>query len=83
MGLTKIGALWVKDGKKGKFMSGQVEIEGVKYAILVFKNTKTSDKQPDYNINLRTDEPYTEDREERTQPGFTEQQSDENEDLPF
>ena len=46
-----IGALWIKEGQNGKFMSGNVEINGVKHPILVFKNTKKEkDNQPDYKI---------------------------------
>lgn len=54
--MEKLGALWLKDGKKGKYMSGVVEINGVKTNILVFKNDhKESDKHPDYNIYLSED----------------------------
>ncbi len=48
-----IGALWLKDSKSGgKFMSGSVEIEGVKHQIVVFKNTHKVEgsNQPDYKI---------------------------------
>lgn len=45
--MEKIGALWIKDGKQGKFMSG---IIGGK-PVLVFKNTrKNSPKHPDYEV---------------------------------
>lgn len=54
MGLTKIGALWEKDGAKGTYMSGEIEIpkgtEG-KLRVLVFRNTnKERDKEPDHRI---------------------------------
>ena len=56
MALIKIGALWLKNGKSGKFMSGEVEIDGRKYQILVFKNNyKDSDNKPDYIIHLPDD----------------------------
>ena len=46
-----IGALWVKGEGGKKFMTGNVEINGEKYAIVVFKNTyKKEDKHPDYRI---------------------------------
>ena len=46
-----IGALWLKEGKNGKFMSGSIEIEGRKHNFVVFKNSyKEQDKQPDYKI---------------------------------
>lgn len=48
------GALWLQTSKQGKkFMSGVVEIEGVKTKIVVFKNDhKADDKHPDYKIYL-------------------------------
>ena len=52
---TKIGALWLKDGKKGKFMSGQIELDGKKISVLVFKNNKTKPTHPDYQIVLAED----------------------------
>lgn len=47
-----IGALWLKESRNGnKFMSGVVEIDGVKHDIVVFKNNyKKEDKHPDYRI---------------------------------
>lgn len=46
-----MGALWIKDGKNGKYMSGVVEIDGVKHNIVVFKNNyKERENQPDYRI---------------------------------
>ena len=47
-----IGALWVKEGKKGKFFSGNVEIDGQKVDIVIFKNTykEEGSRQPDYKI---------------------------------
>jgi len=47
-----IGALWVKEGKNGKYLSGNVEIGGVKHAVIVFKNTlkKEGERTPDYRI---------------------------------
>ena len=56
MALQKIGALWLKDGKKGKFMSGEIEINGVKTKILVFKNSKQKDTHPDYQIQMPLDD---------------------------
>lgn len=46
-----IGALWIKEGRNGKYMSGVVEIDGVKANVVVFKNNyKTEDRHPDYRI---------------------------------
>lgn len=48
------GALWLKTSKQGnKFMSGVVEIGGVKTDIVVFKNNyKKQENHPDYRIYL-------------------------------
>ena len=57
MGFQKIGALWLKQGKKGKFMSGEIEIDGVTHKLTVFKNDyKKEDKHPDYIINKVDDD---------------------------
>lgn len=49
---STIGALWLNTDKRGqKYMSGNVEIDGVKHDIIVFKNSyKDSEKKPDYVI---------------------------------
>ena len=45
--MDKIGALWIKDGKKGKFMSGVI---GGKQ-VLIFKNErKKESNHPDYEV---------------------------------
>jgi hypothetical protein len=45
--MEKIGALWIKEGKNGKFMSG---IIGGK-SVLIFKNSrKNNPKHPDYEV---------------------------------
>lgn len=53
------GAAWVKTAKSGlKYMGGSVEINGQKYFISIFKNTKKQqENHPDYNIvlNMPTD----------------------------
>ena len=51
----KIGALWSKTSKDGKtkYMSGVIEIDGMKYKIAVFVNgKKQEEKHPDFNIVL-------------------------------
>lgn len=60
--LRRVGALWLKQGKKGKFMSGSFEPygrDGVKFKFLVFKNArKDKASDPDYTINMtETDKP--------------------------
>lgn len=51
---TKIGALWLKTTPKGeRYMSGQIELNGEKIRLAVFKNSKKElEKHPDYNILL-------------------------------
>ena len=70
MGLKKVGALWIKKGKKGTFMSGQLELEGrngPKTTVFVFKNEKKEpgDKYPDYLINVSDGE---DDRQSKPTP---------------
>jgi len=52
--MTKLGALWVRTSKAGnKFMSGQIEIEGQKTDLIIFKNkNKKTEKHPDLIIYL-------------------------------
>lgn len=52
MSEQSIGALWIKEGAKGKFLSGVVEIGGEKHNVVVFKNTlkKEGERTPDYRI---------------------------------
>lgn len=48
-----IGALWENEGKNGtKYLSGNVEIDGKKHPIVVFKNTykQPGEKSPDWRI---------------------------------
>jgi hypothetical protein len=50
--LKKIGALWIGNGKNGKFMSGRIELsDDEELRVLVFKNGyKEKPSQPDYVI---------------------------------
>ena len=48
-----IGALWINEGKAGKFLAGNITIDGVTTSIVVFKNDyKKADNHPDYRIFL-------------------------------
>lgn len=49
------GALWLKESEKaGKYMGGNVQIDGKEYFINVFKNRhKEKETQPDYNVLLK------------------------------
>lgn len=67
--MEKLGALWVKTGKNGKFMSGVVEIDGVKTNIIVFKNDhKENEKHPDYKIYLGEDKRGKMEDDDETSP---------------
>jgi hypothetical protein len=52
----KCGALWIKEGKGGEFMSGELIINGNKVSIVAFKRKKLNDKEPDWDI-LKSKEP--------------------------
>ncbi len=46
-----IGALWEKESPKGVWFSGEVEIDGTKHPIVVFRNQyKEKPNQPDWRI---------------------------------
>ena len=49
---NSIGGLWLHEGKGGsKFMAGEIEVDGKKVPIIVFKNDKRDNpKRPDYRI---------------------------------
>ena len=48
-----IGGLWIKVTKDGKqFMSGNIEIDGKKVEISLWRNDYKKDNQPDYRIKL-------------------------------
>lgn len=47
---NELGVLWEKTGGKGQYFTGSIEIDGVKHPVVVFKNTKRSDKAPDWRI---------------------------------
>lgn len=45
----ELGALWVKNGRSGDFLSGHCLVDGNRIEMVVFRNkNKTSDKAPDY-----------------------------------
>ena len=51
MAEQSIGALWVKEGKKGKYFTGVVELGDRKVKVVVFKNGyKDKENQPDWRI---------------------------------
>ena len=67
----EIGAFWTKDGSKGKYLSGSIEIDelGVKkkMKVVMFPNRyKDNDKKPDYVLYV------SKDNESNTTPNSTE-----------
>lgn len=51
MAQRKLGALWLKDGAKGKFFSGVIETLNGDVPIVIFKNEKKeAPNHPDYVI---------------------------------
>jgi len=70
-----IGALWVKDGKTGKFLSGVITIGETAHQIVIFKNGfKEKPNQPDWRIYASKPKP-------ELNPNGTEKV--EPEDIPF
>ena len=51
----RFGALWIKQGAKGEFMSGELTINDKKIPIVCFKNEKQNEKQPDWDILIAED----------------------------
>ena len=49
-----IGALWKREGKNQKYLSGYVKVEGsgeeIKVVVFANKNKKDNEKAPDYRI---------------------------------
>lgn len=69
--MQKVGALWLKEGEKGKFMAGELDL-GVlgKVSLMVFKNNKKEKaEQPDYLIYL-PGESKEEEQNEQSDEGF-------------
>jgi muramidase (phage lysozyme) len=59
--LIKIGALWIKHGNKGAFMSGTVSLDeenpNMTVKVLIFKNNfKEESKHPDYVVYIPSEE---------------------------
>ena len=87
-----IGALWLKMGNKGEYLSGYVEVNGVKVDLVCFKNGyKKSDKHPEWKILLSQPKNQSErniEAEEANQEGRSNYGAVENpeinvEDIPF
>jgi len=77
MALKSIGALWLKEGKSGKFMAGNIEVNGEEIGVMVFKNDKGDNpKRPDYRIMVIVEEDEDGYRQNNVAP-------DEDDDIPF
>lgn len=82
--LNKIGAVWLRDAKSGmKYMSGQLELDGVKHNITIFKNKKQQDNHPDYQIFSETLDSGYRKQEASTQPAGETNTVDEDDGIPF
>lgn len=47
----KMGSLWENDGKGGKYLKGNITIDGVKHDIICFSNNKRPGKSdPDWQV---------------------------------
>ena len=76
MAEDSIGALWKKTGQKGEYMTGEVEVNGVKQRIVVFKNSyKEKENQPDYRILAS--------KPQGDKPQPKQEEKDFDEDIPF
>ena len=84
-----VGALWLKMSESGtRFMSGEINIGGVHYPIVIFKNDKgDNDRRPDYRIypsKARSGEPTPwDDLPESPTRRANEQQEFDDESVPF
>ena len=61
--LVSIGGLWEKEGKKGRFFTGQIqESEGStkKLSVIVFAHEQKKGNEPDWNIMINPSDPYGE-----------------------
>ena len=54
----EMGAFWTQDGKKGKYLTGYVEVDEKKIRVVVFPNRhKINEKAPDYKLYISKDKP--------------------------
>ena len=76
-----IGGLWKKEKNGHEYLSGQIEIDGVKHNFVCFKNSfkKDGDNKPDYYIPA----PREEQQPQGTVGNYEDVPTKTEEDLPF
>jgi len=47
---NEIGALWTRQGARGAYMSGKIEINGEEISIVCFALKKASENSPDWRV---------------------------------
>lgn len=83
--LRRVSGLWLKDGRSGKFMSGETDEEiPAGSRLLVFKNTKKveGDKLPDYILHVAPDNAESTQRPRQSGTSGQSRQSTEAQDRP-
>lgn len=57
----ELGALWVRTGAKGEYMTGTLTIDGIAIKVVAFTNkNKKNEKEPDWRILRSVPKPQTE-----------------------
>lgn len=85
MGLLKIGAAWLKDGRRGKFMSVRITTESGDQNYLMFRNKfkREGDNKPDYEVFASTDEDEATDKRREAPQGVRDDFQVSDDDVPF
>lgn len=59
MALKDCGGMWIRQGKKGEFLSGKFQPEGrngPSYSFMAFENKNARDREPDWRIVMTEDD---------------------------
>ncbi|MGY3406078.1 hypothetical protein ACVWZV_002191 [Bradyrhizobium sp. GM5.1] len=73
---NEIGALWIKNGPKGQYMTGHVTVNGETVKLVCFTNNyKKEEKHPDWCVLISKPKDDMEERQghERHSPAVTEE----------